>query len=328
MKIKKFTVAALALTMALSATTAFAATPVYEYSFDGTLGGAQVATREGDVDGLPVTPNVPQPNANITAQFAEGVNGQALFLDSTYGVILDAKAVGDTYSVAFWINPDRFSNYGSLVQIGQDLLEEEGRCSWLNLTKTDWVGDMAPVVWSRSQKASLELGDDPDVVWPWYQTAHFAAADNPLVLERKAWTHVAITVDGNTVGVDANGEEIPGTHKSKLYINGELLGEGAVAKYTFTDDSKIYLGINCWDQLMKGYFDDFKVYDVVLTAEDVKVAMNEPAGGAVEEVKEEAPAPAETSTPKTGVVSLGLAFGLSAAALGAGAVVLKKKEER
>ena len=36
---------------------------------------------------------------------------------------------------------------------------------------------------------------------------------------------------------------------------------------------------------MKGYFDDFKVYDVVLTAEDVKVAMNEPAGGAVEEVR-------------------------------------------
>ena len=36
--------------------------------------------------------------------------------------------------------------------------------------------------------------------------------------------------------------------------------------------------------------------------------------------------PAATATPKTGVVSFALLFGLGAAAMGTGAVVLKKKE--
>ncbi|HKL98791.1 MAG TPA: LPXTG cell wall anchor domain-containing protein, partial [Mobilitalea sp.] len=41
----------------------------------------------------------------------------------------------------------------------------------------------------------------------------------------------------------------------------------------------------------------------------------------------EAAAPAATDAPKTGVESFGLIFGLGAAVLGSGAVVLKKKEK-
>lgn len=321
MKLKKIIVAALAMALALPATAAFAATPVYEYGFDGSLGGAAVATREGDIDGLPVTPNLPQANSSIEAQFADGVNGQAVFLDGSYGIVLDAEAVGDTYSVAFWVNPSRFSNHTPIIQIGQDLLGEDGRTAWLNVTKTDWAGDATPIMWSRSQIASLELGDNPDLVWPWYQKAYFAVDESrQMAFERDAWNHVVITVDGNTPGTDpVEGVEVPGTLHSKFYLNGELFGEGPVAKHTFTGDSKIYLGINCWDINFRGLFDDFKVYDVVLSDSDVLAAMEtaEAAGGASE----------STSTPKTGVASLGLVFGLGLAAFGAGAVILKKKED-
>ncbi|TAH70391.1 MAG: LamG domain-containing protein [Anaerolineaceae bacterium] len=303
MKLKKLLIAVIAMSMVLPATVAFAATPVYEYSFDGELGGATVVTREGDVDGLPVTFNIPKANSSITAQFAEGKNGQAVFLDGTYGLLLDAEAVGETYSVSFWVNPARFSNFSPIIQIGQDLLEEEGRCAWLNVTKTDWAGDATPIIWSRS------LRDDS---WPWYQKAYFAVDEsNPMALAKDDWTHVVITVDGNTPGTDPVLEvEVPGTNHSKLYLNGELFGEGPVAKQTFTEDSKIYLGINCWDFLFKGLFDDFKVYNTVLTNAEAKDAMG---AGAV------------SSTPKTGVASLGLVFGLGSVVLGAGALIMKKK---
>lgn len=320
MKLKKIIVATLVFALLLPATTALAATPVYEYGFDGELGGAVVATREGDVDGLPVTANIPKENSSIDVQFGDGVNGQSVFLDGSYGLILDAKAVGPDYSIAFWVNPARFSNFSPIVQIGQDLLETEGRCSWLNITKTDWAGDIAPVIWSRSQTASLELGDDPGLVWPWYQKAYFAADEaNPIALAREEWNHVVVTVDSTTVGMDPVLEtEVPGTVHSKLYINGELFGEGPIAKYTFENDSKIYLGINPWDIILKGYFDDFKVYNVALTDAEVKDVMNTPAATV-------ASTSTSTNAPKTGVASLGLVFGLGAITFGTGAVVLKKK---
>lgn len=324
MKLRKIIVATLIMVMALPATVALAATPVYEYGFDGDLGGAVAVTREGDLDGLPVTPNVPKANSSANVQYVEGKNGQAVSLDGTFGLVLDAKSVGETYSIAFWINPARFSNFGPLVQVGQDLLGEDGRCAWLNITKTDWVGDIAPVIWSRSEEASLELGDDPNLVWPWYQKAYFAADEaNPIALAKNEWNHVVVTVDSTKVGMDPVLEtEVAGTYHSKLYINGELFGEGPVAKYSFANDSKIYLGINAWDLIFKGYFDDFKVYDVALTDAEVKDAMNTAvvAGAAKAPV-------ASTDAPKTGVASLGLVFGLSALAFGSGAVVLKKKED-
>ena len=198
MKLRKIIVATLIMVIALPATVAMAATPVYENGFDGELGGAVAVTREGDVDGLPVTPNIPKANDSANVQYVEGKNGQAVSLDGTFGLILDAKAVGETYSVAFWVNPARFSNFGPIVQIGQDLLEAEGRCAWLNITKTDWVGDAAPIMWSRSQEASLELGDDPNLVWPWYQKAYFADDANPIALARNEWNYVVVTVDSSS----------------------------------------------------------------------------------------------------------------------------------
>lgn len=329
MKIKRILGAVLTLTMiCLSISTAFAATPVYEYGFEGTLDGAEAAIRVGDVDGLPVTPTLPTADAGVKAQYGEGVNGQAVYLDSSYGLILDAKAIGETYSIAFWVNPARFSNYGPIIQIGEDLLATEGKCAWLNITKTDWVGDATPIIWSRSEPASMELGTDPNLVWPWYQTAYFAAAGG-LLLEKNVWSHVVVTVDESKVGMDpVLGTEVPGTVMSQLYVNGEFVGEGPVAKGTFIGSSKVYVGINCWDSIFKGYFDDIKLYDTVLTANEVVTAMNEPAAAAASTA-----APSDTSAdtssdvPKTGVVSTALIFGLGAAAFGVGSAALKRKQK-
>jgi hypothetical protein len=331
MKIKRILGAVLTLALlAATATNAFAATPKYENGFEGTLGGAKVVTREGDNENGGNTGTLPAVNDSVAAQFDKGVNGKALYLNGKYGVILDAKAVGEKYSIAFWINPARFSVFGPFVQIGSDLLSANKAAAWLNITKTDWDGESAPVIWSRNETTGA---------WPWYQKAYFSCGGG-YQIPKNEWTHIALTVDGSKVGMDpVLGTEVADTVHSQLYINGELLGEGPVAGGIFTGDAKVYLGINCWDNLMKGLIDDIKIYDTVLTADEVKTAMNEPVKAA--EVKttetaetaktaEESAAaePADNAAPKTGVASFAVVFGLGAVIFGTGSVILKKKEQR
>lgn len=306
MKLKRLVGVVTTLSMVfLSVSTAFAATPKYEYNFDGELGGAKVVVREGDnEDGgnagaLPV-------ESDVAAQFDNGVNGQALYLDGKYGVLLDAEAVGETYTLAFWVNPARFSNFGPIVQLGSDLLSANASAKWLNITKTDWDGDSAPIIWSRNEVLDT---------FPWYLKAYFTA-DGGYQIPKNEWSHIAVTVDGSKTGMDpVLGTEVDGTFHSQLYINGELIGEGPVAEGTFTGDAKVYLGINAWDIIFKGLFDEFKIYDTVLTAVDVKAAMGEL----------EVTSTGTTTTPKTGVVSTGLFLGASALAFGTGAILFKKK---
>jgi len=311
MKIKRIIAVLVALSVFnLLASTAFAATPKYEYSFDGNIGGSVVVTREGDNQDGGNTGTLPTVNNSVQPQFGDGVNGQALYLDGKYGVLLDAKAVGETYTIAFWINPARFSNFGPFIQIGSDLLSQNNTATWLNITKTDWDGDSAPVIWSKNEALDA---------WPWYQKAYFSCGGG-YQIPKNEWTHIAITVDASKPGMDpVLNTEVPGTVHSQLYINGEFFGEGPVAKGTFAGDAKVYVGINCWDIIFKGLIDDIKIYDTVLTASEVKTAMNEPAATA-------ASAPS-ASTPKTGVASFAAVFGLGVALFGAGTVLLKKKEE-
>lgn len=295
--------------------TAYAATPKYENGFDGSLGGAKILTREGDNEdgGNPGT--LPAVNDSVKAQFGAGVNGDAVYLDGKYGLLLDAKAMGENYTLAFWINPARFSNFGPMIQIGSDLLSTNQSAKWLNITKTDWDGDSAPIIWSRNEALDS---------WPWYLKAYFSAGGG-YQIPKNEWSHIAVTVDGSKVGMDpVLGTEVAGTVHSQLYVNGELIGEGPVAADTFTGDSKVYVGINCWDILFKGYIDDIKIYDTVLTAAEVKTAMDTPAaaGKTDTSVSKEV----TKDVPKTGVASMALVFGFGAAAFGGGLAVLKKKE--
>ena len=139
------------------------------------------------------------------------------------------------------------------------------------------------------------------------------------------WTHIAVTVDASTPGLEAN------TVLGKLYINGEYLSEGNVATEIFEGDAKIYLGINCWDINMKGLIDDFKVYNTVLSDDEIKEAMNTPASTPeAKAASSEAPAKSTSTeaTPKTGAVSYALVYGVAAVVAGAGAVLLRKKEDK
>ncbi len=234
-----------------------APTPTKEYNFDGDLGGAKTISREGDNEEGGNTGVLPTEDTKATVTYVAGKNGQAVFLDGTFGLELDAVAPGETYSIAFWVSPERFSNFGPIVQIGSDLLGTNASSTWLNITKTDWDGDSCPVIWSRNELTGA---------WPWYCTAYFTAGGG-YQIPKKEWSHIVVTVDGQTTAIDpVTGDAVADTVVSKLYVNGELIGEGPVATGTFAGDAKAYLGINCWDIIFKGAFDEVKIYDTVLTA--------------------------------------------------------------
>ncbi len=224
----------------------------YTYAFDGDLGAATVVLREGDNENGGNAGTIPAAG-EYDVTYSEGKNGQAIFLDGKYGLNLNAAPIGDTYSLSFWVSADRFSDFGAIIQCGSDLLSAEGRAAWLNITRTTWGTDgapLAPVVWSRNEALD---------VWPW-----FSGADE-LCIEKKTWYHITVVVDGATAG------SIDGMVAGTLYVDGVKVGAGDVAAKTFAaDDSVMYVGINCWDVVFKGYFDDIMLYDTALTDGQVK----------------------------------------------------------
>lgn len=212
--------------------------------------------------------------AGKTLQFTtETPDGsQAITFDGTYAAMLDLEFTGDldSYTLSFWINPARFQMYSTMFCVGKDLLEQEGKCAWLSVTSAgndwNWGGNAQPVIWSRSLEAGAEAGVD---VWPAYGEAYFWA-DYNLSMTQKEWHHVVITVDGTKDGWDPVVQAaVPGTVQGTTYIDGQLWGTGPVAKYCVDETSSVYLGINPWDLVQKGSYDNVGIYDYALTAEQV-----------------------------------------------------------
>ena len=264
--------------------------PVYFEDFNGESSKIKVVLRGDDNPdtGAAVTPMIPTEDyatqAGKVALFEKGIDGtNALYLDGSYGAILDMECFdSQTYTVSFWINPARYSQYGTMLTVGQDLLETAGTCSWLNVTKVkDWLAiDMAPVIWSRSLQESKALFPDGvgNEIWPWYVEAYCGAADG-MQMTNKEWHHVVIVVDGEKTGWDpVLLSEVAGTVQGTTYIDGQLFGTGPVAKNTMTAASDIYLGINCWDVLQKAHYDNIAVYDYALTPGQVFGIYNKQKG--------------------------------------------------
>ncbi len=83
------------------------------------------------------------------------------------------------------------------------------------------------------------------------------------------WYHIVFTVDGDTKG--SRESSVFGT----LYVSGRYAGSGDIVLNTMNvDDFTVYLGINCWDVLYPVAFDDVKIWDKVLTGQQVSQLFN------------------------------------------------------
>lgn len=198
--------------------------------------------------------------------YIPGVKGQAAYTNGTYGFKLDVEGVGDTYSVSYWMYASRSAQYMPTLQFGPDMHgDATGGQHYTNFTWASWnptSDDLSfPSVWSYDQNAD----GSP---WPnWY-------SDEVNDMTRK-WVNVTMTVD--PADLDAGTGLIP----SHLYINGEELtgkdGNGNIRPINVvtnvmapSDNFDFLLGVNYWDAIFKGAFDEVYVFDRVLTAGEAK----------------------------------------------------------
>ncbi|MDR0947990.1 MAG: LamG domain-containing protein [Lachnospiraceae bacterium] len=255
--------------------------PSVHYTFDGEAEGYTAAGRiddKGDNDGA----NFGIAPTDAEFLYAEGPVGQAIYLDGTYGLDLGFDATNtDTYTIAFWMNADRLSDYGPTLQIGYDIGKAAAAgndVTWMNFTKSTWGAggaDIFPVVWSRNEASNSANGDE---CFPWM------GAFDDAVHGKKEWVHVAVVCTGevqtNSLGVTTVGAE--------YYLDGQLVYDSqenftnnTYFEYTFDatlapnimqpGDKKFetYFGINYWDTIFKGFVDDFYVYPAALSSTQV-----------------------------------------------------------
>lgn len=117
----------------------------------------------------------------------------------------------------------------------------------------------------------------------WSNNGSFIDDAGTLAYEKDKWQLVTLTVKGN---------------KAKLYVNGQLKGDGSIAPDIMgQDNAAIYFGVNAWDAYFTGALDDVKIYDGTLSEKGVMAL-------AVSTIEK----PAELPQPDPTVPVLGGAF--------------------
>lgn len=235
----------------------------YYFSFDDATGLTPVTqvAKAADSTNDGATYDIAEVEAEVL--FSNGPVGQCLYGNGQWGYKLDIEALDtDAYSISFWLNADRLSTYGPTLQVGRNMGRadtSEATVAWINFTKSTWGAngaDIFPVVWNRNS----EVG-----VFPWV----YAADD--AVHGKREWIMVTLVCSGERYTYAEDGLDRIGC---KFYLNGELAFDasaelalyGGISPEVLTGDGvEGYLGVNYWDAIYKGYFDELYIFDVALT---------------------------------------------------------------
>lgn len=221
----------------------------YSYSFNGQLSDAVVVTRTGDVDHFNEG-TYPEPSADVFPLFTEGVEGDALYLDGTYGVSLQGvEPLNASYTISFWFRADELFDWSPFLMVGSHLMDVGGSQSFLSINK--------------------KTTEEGEQVVPVFNTID-AAADNscevrPTLEQKKCidlnkWVYITICVDASQSG-RLEGERAMGY----LYLNSELIGSDEVSLLHMDPEGICaYLGINCYDQLFRASYDEVHIWRHVL----------------------------------------------------------------
>ncbi len=209
--------------------------PVKIFDFEDSADGAAAVTKA-------LKPEVVK---NPAYSYKEGVNGgKAISLPGSYGMkLLDTKdVVGDTYSVSFWMKPTTLGGAVDPVLAGGTFDPQK----WFNVTATSrgmWSHDNGTWIDSAAPSSYFTVGE---------------------------WQQVVLTVDGSKPGKNNAGGDNAATSLAKLYLNGELVQTGQVAKSALSsDEAALYFGVNGWDAYFNGAVDEIMVFDRVLSEDEI-----------------------------------------------------------
>jgi hypothetical protein len=226
----------------------------YSYSFDGKLDNAVAVTRSGDEGGFN-TGTYPEYAEAVQPLFTDGMEGDALYLDGTYGVeLLGVENLADSYTISFWMKAEQLCDWSPFLVIGSNLLDVDGTQNYLSLNKKSTEEGEAVVPVFNTVNC---VYDNSCEIRP--------SSENKQCVNLGEWTYITICVDGTQVS-ESDSTKVTGY----LYVNSELVGCGEVSKLELdTANLKAYVGINCFDELYKAVFDEIHIWNSLLSESQI-----------------------------------------------------------
>lgn len=221
----------------------------FSFSFNGKLGDAAVVTRVGDV-GRFNEGTYPVQTQDVPPLFTEGVEGDAIYLDGSYGVeLLGVDALADSYTISFWFRADELRDWSPFLLIGSHLLDVGESQSFLSFNKkTTEEGTQVVPVFNTIDA----VFDNSCEVRP--------SMEDKRCISLNVWNYITICVDASQ-----RSEEDPNKVMGYLYLNSEMIGSGLVSKLHLEPEAvNAYLGINCFDELFRASFDEIHIWNHVL----------------------------------------------------------------
>lgn len=180
--------------------------------------------------------------------FEEGRMGKAVRLDG-YGLRLNQKNVGLTYTVSMWMKHD------DILKENQQILflghGDNSSENWLDIAG-DRGSNQTYQVWTRNTTATTGISG-----WNYLDESQKQAAGE--------WAMLTVTGNGTDFCAYLNGEPFAldggGSNAASLKNAASILSG---------EDQDIYIGINYWDSVFGGLVDDVTVYDQDLSAAEVQ----------------------------------------------------------
>lgn len=222
----------------------------YSYSFDKKLGNARVVARQGDYAGYNSEGAYPEEVAEKSPLFTEGIEGEAIYLDGSYGVELsDIAPLAESYTIAFWFKAEELHDWSSFLMIGSHLMNDSAEQNYICFNK--------------------KTNEDGEEVVPIFNTINVVYGNScevrPSLEEKKCinlneWNYITIRVDGTQTSEDDNTKVT-----AYLYLNSEMIGSSEVSKMCFDEENmKAYLGIDCYNNLFRACYDEFRIWNSLL----------------------------------------------------------------
>lgn len=220
----------------------------YSYSFNGKLTDAVVVTRAGDVgrfnDGT-----YPEPSEDVFPLFTEGMEGDALYLDGSYGVALQGvEPLNESYTISFWFRADELFDWSPFLMIGSHLLDAGGSQSYLSINrKTTEEGEQVVPIFNTIDA----LLNNSCEIRP--------SMEHKKCINLNEWVYITVCVDASQTS------EEEGRVMGYLYLNSELIGSGEVSLLNMDGEGVYaYLGISCQDELFRASYDEVHIWRQVL----------------------------------------------------------------
>ncbi|MFC6334022.1 LamG-like jellyroll fold domain-containing protein [Paenibacillus septentrionalis] len=205
---------------------------IAHYSFDNDLGNKAVASGESAVyvgDRISST----TADAPVFDSFDDGTETHTgIVLDGSHGLVLPKHYLSDqTYTISLRASLETLPEFSTLF------FAEDPSGSWISIVP----GGMSAfnhrlMLWSNHTDG-------------WFDGV--AEAN----LSANTWTTITIAVDN---------------HHLKIYVNGVLAGEHTNMPLLFNyDTANMAIGVNHWDQPIKGIIDELYMFDYALTEQEI-----------------------------------------------------------